>query len=152
MVRTLLRVVLLLIVIAAVAAFFIGYRTADRNAPRAAEHAVGTAGEAGDSRTDQGRVSIDRARETGARIGASVAEGANRAEHIARDAALTTKIKSKMALDDIVKAADIDVDTTDRVVTLQGTVDSTAEHHRAVQLAQETDGVISVRDRLTLSR
>ena len=152
MVRTLLRMVLLLIVIAAVAAFFIGYRTGGRNASRAPEHAVGTSGDVVGSRTDQGHISIDRAREAGARIGESVADGANRAEHIARDAALTTKIKSKMALDDIVKAGDINVDTTDRVVTLHGRVDSVAEHDRAVRLAQETDGVVSVNDRLTLSR
>jgi len=153
MVRTLLRVVLLIVIVAAVAAFFIGYRVADRNGTRGSDYAVGTAGTDVDPRLDQERgVDVDRARETGARIGQTVAEGAARAESLARDGALTTKIKSKMALDDLVKARNIDVDTADRVVTLEGAVESMAERDRAMQLARETEGVMSVNDRLTIGR
>jgi len=53
-----------------------------------------------------------------------------------------------MALDDHVSALAIDIDTDDGVVTLSGTVKSTAEHDRAVQLARETEGVKRVVDRL----
>jgi osmotically-inducible protein OsmY len=55
-----------------------------------------------------------------------------------------------MALDDIIEAADIDVDTVDGVVTLNGSVGSPAERERAVQLARETDGVTRVVDLLTI--
>jgi len=55
-----------------------------------------------------------------------------------------------MALDDTVKAAAIDVETDGGVVTLKGTVRSQAERTRAAQLARETDGVTSVRDRLVV--
>jgi hyperosmotically inducible protein len=55
-----------------------------------------------------------------------------------------------MTLDDTVKAARIDVDTTDGVVTLTGTVSSQAERTRALQLARETEGVKTVHDRLVV--
>jgi hyperosmotically inducible protein len=66
------------------------------------------------------------------------------------DASLTAKIKSKMALDDLVQARNVDVDTRNGVVTLSGVVVSEAERQRAVQLAKETSGVTSVNDRLTV--
>src|SRR5262245_6682939 len=55
------------------------------------------------------------ARETSAevreRASAGVHTAKNRAEEAVTAAALTSKIKAKMALDDMVKASDIDVDT-----------------------------------------
>ena len=92
------------------------------------------------------RGSVPRA--AGAKIGEKVAVGANQAEHALENGALTAKIKAKMALDDSVKALDINVDTADGVVTLTGTVHSEAERTRAAQLARETAGVTSVTDRL----
>lgn len=64
------------------------------------------------------------------------------------DGALTAKIKSKMALDDHVKARAIDVDTSDSVATLSGVVASADERKRAVQLARDTQGVTRVVDKL----
>ena len=68
------------------------------------------------------------------------------------EAALTTKIKAKMALDDSVKARSIDVTTNGTTVTLTGAVRSQAEHDRAVALARETVGITNVVDRLTIAR
>lgn len=59
---------------------------------------------------------------------------------------MTLKIKSKMALDDLVKARTINVDTTGSVVALSGTVESNQERERAVRLARETAGVPNVVD------
>lgn len=64
------------------------------------------------------------------------------------DAGVTTKVKSKLAADDTVKAYEIDVDTDRKVVTLKGTVDSEAAKMQAVRLARETEGVSSVVDQL----
>jgi hyperosmotically inducible protein len=69
---------------------------------------------------------------------------------MAADAALTAKIKSKMALDDTVEAASINVDTTGQTVTLTGAVDSPEQRVRALLLARETDGVATVVDHLTV--
>src|SRR4029079_3634711 len=143
MFRALLRLVLIVIVIAAAAAFFMGYRFGDHRNDTTSERPVATTG-------STPTIDTSRARETGAAIGEKVAVGANRAENALEDGALTTKIKSKMALDDSVKALDIHVDTNAGVVTLSGSVHSQAERTRAVQLARETDGVKSVDDRLVV--
>jgi hyperosmotically inducible periplasmic protein len=143
MFRALLRLVLILIVIAAAVAFFMGYRISNHGNVVTLERPVGTTG-------TTPTVDTARARETGAAIGEKVAVGANQAEHALEDGALTAKIKSKMALDDSVKAVDINVDTSGGVVTLQGTVHSEAERTRALQLARETKGVTSVNDRLVV--
>lgn len=64
------------------------------------------------------------------------------------DTGITSAVKSKMAADDTVKASEINVDTHNHVVTLNGTVGSTAERERAVMIARNTKGVNSVIDDL----
>ncbi len=64
------------------------------------------------------------------------------------DATLSGRIKSKMALDDLVRARAIDVSTTGGVVTLTGTVGSVGERDQALRLARNTTGVTQVIDRL----
>ena len=152
MVRALLRSILVVIVVAAIAAFFLGYRLGDRDRVTDADPVVGTTGPNlhPDADTPRADRNVERARETGARIGESIAVGASRAERAAEDAAITGKIKSKMALDDHVKALDIDIDTSGGIVTLHGTVGSADQHERAVRLARETEGVASVVDQLVI--
>lgn len=67
------------------------------------------------------------------------------------DAGITTKVKSKLAADDTVKAYQIDVDTKDKVVTLSGNVDSPAAKDQAVALARSTEGVADVVDNITVA-
>src|SRR5258705_11973920 len=62
------------------------------------------------------------------------------------DAGIPTAVKSRMAADDTVKASEINVDTHNRVVTLNGTVASTSEKERAVLIARDTKGVTNVVD------
>lgn len=139
----LVRLVVILVVLAAAAAFFLGYRVADNgDVERAPDPTVGTTGTP--------PVDTSKARQTGAAVGEKVAVGANEAQRALGNAALTSKIKAKMALDETVKAAAIDVDNEGGVVTLTGTVRSEAERARAVQLARETAGVASVNDRLVV--
>jgi hyperosmotically inducible protein len=147
MIRALLRLVLLVVLVIGIAAFFFGYRWGADGPERVdiSNRPAATTGE-------RGPIDTTRAREAGAEVGERVAEGANEAQRVAADGALTAKIKAKMALDDRVKAAQIDVDTRGAVVTLSGRVASEAERTRAVQLAQETDGVASVVDELTIAR
>jgi len=75
---------------------------------------------------------------------AGVHTAVNRAEDAVTSAALTSKIKAKMTLDDLVKASDINVDTDGSVVTLTGTVASKDEQRRALRIATETAGVTQV--------
>ena len=67
------------------------------------------------------------------------------------DAGITTSVKSKLAADDVVKAHEINVDTTEGVVSLTGAVATPAVKERAVELARSTDGVTSVVDNLTVT-
>src|SRR4029453_8741988 len=71
---------------------------------------------------------IDRARQRGAEIGEKAAVAAQKVEESLDEAAITAKIKAKMALDDSVKARAINVTTHDTTVTLSGTVESKNEH------------------------
>jgi hyperosmotically inducible periplasmic protein len=64
------------------------------------------------------------------------------------DAGITTSVKSKLAADDTVKAYEIDVDTSNRVVTLTGEVETSAAKEQAIKLARDTEGVRNVIDRL----
>ena len=66
------------------------------------------------------------------------------------DAGITSAVKTKMAADNTVKASEINVDTHNHVVTLNGTVGSNAEKERAVMIARNTKGVTSVVDNLTV--
>jgi osmotically-inducible protein OsmY len=143
MIRALLRLVVLVVLVIGIAAFFFGYRFGSD--PTDAERPAATTGAGAP-------VDTSRAREAGAEVGEAVATGANEAQRAAQSAAITGKIKAKMALDDQVKALDIDIDTKGSVVTLSGLVRSETERKRAVDLARETDGVTSVVDDLTLSR
>ena len=101
-------------------------------------------------------LNMETARKQSADFAATAAEkGREAATHIEgalSEGALTAKIKSKMALDDNVKARTISVDTEGSVVTLTGLVGSTAERDRAVRLAKETDGVTKVVDKLDVKK
>ena len=147
MIRALLRLVVLVIVVVGIATFFFGYRWGTDGPGRAdiADRPAATTGEGGP-------IDTTRAREAGAEGGEKFAEGANEAQRAAVNATLTAKIKAKMALDDSVKAADIDVDTAGSVVTLSGRVAGESERAKAVQLARDTEGVTSVVDRLVVGR
>ena len=92
------------------------------------------------------------AREKGREVGEKIAVASEKVKENVTEAALTTKIKAKMALDDTVKARRIDVTTEGTTVTLTGTVGSQTEHDRAVALARETAGITHVVDRLTIAR
>ena len=67
------------------------------------------------------------------------------------DPGVTTAVKSKLAADDTVKAYQIDVDTSDKVVTLSGTVETAAQKDQAVMIARQTDGVREVVDHITVN-
>jgi hyperosmotically inducible protein len=97
----------------------------------------------------------DKAREAAQEGKEKAREGAEKAKDAMPDmgdAAITSKVKTKFLGDTKVPGMKIDVDTTDGVVTLSGTVSTAAEKQRAVQLAKATDGVKSVVDRMTVEK
>lgn len=67
------------------------------------------------------------------------------------DADITTQVKNRLAADEATKSSQIDVTTTDTVVTLAGSVDSAAAKSKAVELARSADSVSNVVDKLAVS-
>jgi hyperosmotically inducible protein len=96
----------------------------------------------------EAQIAKQQAARLAAQAAAKANDAADRVGDTVSDSALTAKIKSKMVLDDEVKARDIDVDTSGTVVTLTGDVRSIDERNRAVRLARETKGVTKVIDKL----
>lgn len=90
-----------------------------------------------------------RDRETTGTAG-SLERAGDRVAAAAADGTVTMKIQAKYATDEIVKGRDINVDTTDGVVTLKGQVDSRRERDAAEQIARATEGVKRVVNELTV--
>ncbi len=145
MFRALLRIVLVIVIVAAIAAFFVGYRFGGGDRAIETDPVVGTSGPDLDPDID-----VDRARETGARVGESIAVAAGTAGRMASEAALSAKIKSKVLLDDTLETTGFDVDTSGSEVTVQGTVESQEQRERLLRLVRETDGVTTVNDQLVV--
>ena len=133
-----LRMLLAVVLIAVLGAFVLGYFSGP------ARETLSLPSSAETSET------VDRARESAADVGEKAGRAATKIEETLDEAALTTKIKAKMALDDAVKAQAINVTTRGTTVTLSGTVGSKVEHDRAIALARETDGVTQVIDDLRM--
>jgi len=76
--------------------------------------------------------------------GAAIADGA-------ADMTITTKVKTALAGDAQLSALAINVDTTNKVVTLTGPAPTRAASDRAGALAQAVDGVTKVKNQLAVS-
>jgi osmotically-inducible protein OsmY len=152
MFKTFFRLILVVVVLVAIGAFFVGYRWARPTPYDVIERPTGTTGSTAEIDQPRATAGIDesRARQAGAEVGEKVAIGVNDAQRALANGAVTAKIKSKMALDDAIEAWRINVDTNGSVVTLSGNVRSSSEHARALQLARETEGVTSVVDRIAV--
>lgn len=74
------------------------------------------------------------------------------AVQIAEDAAITAAVKARLIADPDVRALDINVDTYESVVILQGKVTSRDQRGSAENLARSTRGVKGVRNELTVRR
>lgn len=75
-------------------------------------------------------------------------DATDRAGSAVGDAALTTKVKAKFLADDDISGLKIDVDSSNGVVTLTGTVSTAAEKALALKVAKSTEDVKSVVDRI----
>lgn len=161
--RALLRAILILIVlvIAVVAGSMYLFGSGAGGSRSAADRdTTGTSGTGqveparppGPQKDAPGPFNPAKAREQGAAAGEKLAEAGNQAAAFMSDAALTARIKSKMALDDGVKASSIHIATNAGVVTLTGTVRTEDERRRAVALAKDTEGVKSIVDRMKVGQ
>jgi osmotically-inducible protein OsmY len=74
-------------------------------------------------------------------MGCSAMMGRQSAGEAVDDTAITAKVKSSILADSVVSGSVIDVDTMDGAVSLSGFVKDERERQRAIQLAQNIDGV-----------
>lgn len=88
----------------------------------------------------------------GVAVGAGAKEAAQQVGDTATDASITAAVKMKMADDPVVSAMKIDVDTSDGIVTLNGTIQDKAEGDQAVHVANSVDGVKRVDSKLVVRR
>ena len=68
------------------------------------------------------------------------------------DSTITTSVKAKLVADKAVNLTRIDVDTTNRVVSLNGVVESPEHKTRAEQLAMQVSGVLRVDNNLQIQK
>jgi osmotically-inducible protein OsmY len=68
------------------------------------------------------------------------------------DSTITTSVKAKLVGDKVANLTRVDVDTTNRVVSLNGVVESSEQKTRAEQLAKEVGGVRRVDNNLQIQR
>ena len=101
------------------------------------------AGQVGDSLKQ--KFANDKVKDELARAGKAVREEAGKAGEVVADVAanarITAAIKTRLVADSGLAAFKIDVDTTDGVVTLSGTVTSPDDIAHAMKLAMEVEGV-----------
>src|ERR1700738_2837310 len=70
-----------------------------------------------------------------------------------KDSAITTKIKAKLAAEHLTSLGRIHVDTdADGVVWLSGTARTQAAIDKAVSIARDTEGVVSVKNHLRIRK
>lgn len=82
--------------------------------------------------------------------GDAVVKGVENAGGYMDDTAITAKVKADILKDPLLKAFEIDVVTTDRVVKLIGMVDSKASIDRAAEIARSVKEVKSVQNNLVI--
>jgi osmotically-inducible protein OsmY len=68
------------------------------------------------------------------------------------DSTITATVKSKLAADKVGTLTRIDVDTTNRVVSLNGIVQTPEDRARAERLAKEVGGVRDVKNNLQIQK
>jgi osmotically-inducible protein OsmY len=68
------------------------------------------------------------------------------------DATITASVKSKLVADKAANLTRIDVDTTNKVVSLNGVVETSEQKARAQKLASEVSGVRDVKNNLQVQK
>lgn len=77
-------------------------------------------------------------------VGADIDHAASATGRAIDDSAITTAIKTKYLANPDLKSFRISVTTVKGVVTLQGSVNEASQYKLAVQIAEKSDGVVSV--------
>ena len=108
-----------------------------------------TAGEKMDQTVDKAGTKMGEAVD---KVGEKMGEQSEKAAAAIDDAEITAKVKAAIFAEQGLKTLQIDVDTAQSVVTLNGTVDSQESSDKAKALASAVTGVKDVENRLVVKQ
>ncbi|MDP2018607.1 BON domain-containing protein [Hydrogenophaga sp.] len=120
-----------------------GEKVNDTTVGQQVDNSVTSAQSAGTELKNDAQVAANDMQAAGSQAAATVAESAT-------DMAITAKVNAALAADDKLSALKIDVDTEAGNVALTGTAPDEAARERATTLAAAIDGVVTVKNRLTV--
>lgn len=125
----------------------------DNRAERAADKAADKTARTADRAADKTARAADKAEDKMDRAGDKTASSTKNAGRAVDDGWIKSKIYAQYLTDwnTVLDDSDIDVDVSNNVVTLNGTVKSAQAKAKAVSIAKATDGVKSVKDNLKVS-
>ena len=83
-------------------------------------------------------------------VGTKTKDGVSKTGEIMTDGWITSRVSARFVNEDTLKGSDINVDTNDHIVTLKGTVLTSAGRARAGVVARQTEGVRRVINNLTV--
>ena len=83
-------------------------------------------------------------------VGNKTKDGVSKTGEIMTDGWITSRVSARFVNEDTLKDSHIDVDTSDHIVTLKGTVLTSAGRARAGVVARQTEGVRRVVNNLTV--
>jgi hyperosmotically inducible protein len=99
---------------------------------------------------DAAVATADKTKEVAVATAKKTKEVASATGEAVTDAWITTSLKAKFVDESLLKDSDINVDTNDHIVTLKGSVMSTAGKTRAAAIAHDTKGVNRVVNQLVV--
>lgn len=103
-----------------------------------------------DATKQAGGKAVTATKEAAQKAGEKMKEAVSTTGEAITDGWITTKVKTKFYDETMLKDSDINVDTNNHVVTLKGTVASSAAKARAAAIAGGTEGVTRVIDQLVI--
>jgi len=103
-----------------------------------------------DATKQAGGKAVTATKEAAQKAGEKTKEAISTTGEAITDGWITTKVKTKFYDETMLKDSDINVDTNNHVVTLKGTVASSAAKARAAAIARGTEGVTRVIDQLVI--
>lgn len=93
----------------------------------------------------------DSAKSVANSAGQAVDSSLNKVGDFMDDSTITARVKAALIDDKSISSAGISVKTENKVVTLSGSVDSTAQKAQALSVAKNVKGVTTVNDKLSVS-
>ncbi|MES1256748.1 MAG: BON domain-containing protein [Acidobacteriota bacterium] len=93
---------------------------------------------------------VGKSEEGVAKVADKTSDAIGKAGDATTDTSISTRVKADMSGDSLLTNTAIEVETSDRVVTLKGTVPSATAKARAAEIAGRPDGVMRVVDELVV--